>query len=157
MVVYVPSVSLTLYINGIQDAQQTISIPASLFNATARPTEGAFHDTDAVANYVGNVDDCSLWNRALSAREAWQSYQASRTGYKNELNWMQPFAMQAQAAAADVIAGRDIVVPHGTLNDQIDSSISKAGMLNAGTRDSSRPAQQILKQESQVPMIVVQW
>jgi len=68
-VVYVPSTSLTIYINGIQSAQETSSIPSSLHNASADFLIGA-RDTSTVSRYLdGQVDDACIFSKALSAEE----------------------------------------------------------------------------------------
>lgn len=49
---------------------------------------------------VGQIDDLSLWmNRIFSPAEAYALYQASKTGYRRELNWLTtPLWAEEQAA-----------------------------------------------------------
>lgn len=48
--------------------------------------------------WTGSIDDVAIWNRALSPGQVLAEYLASQSGYRNELNWMNPSAAQAQAA-----------------------------------------------------------
>ena len=68
--VYVPSTSLTLYVDGVQVAQNTTSIPASLYSSTGMFAVGAQMDP-ANGSYVfyGQIDEVRVSNTNRSA--AW--------------------------------------------------------------------------------------
>jgi hypothetical protein len=74
--VYVPSTSLTLYINGVQDATNTTSIPASLFNGAANFELG--RTTASATNFWDHYqDEWVVWNTNLSASQILQVYSES--------------------------------------------------------------------------------
>jgi hypothetical protein len=60
--VYIPSTSITLYINGIQDGQNTTSIPAALFNGSGNFGIGAQNENTRF--FPGTVDDVRVYNYA---------------------------------------------------------------------------------------------
>ena len=65
--VYVPSTSLTLYINGTQADQDTTSVPSALHDST---TDFAIGARAVPSNYFdGQVDDACIFSKALSADE----------------------------------------------------------------------------------------
>ena len=85
----------TIYIDGISAGSGTIT---AIANGSGSICIGSF---DGGYYISGNLDDVRLYNRILSASEAWQLYNASRTGYRNELNrTRRPIAMEAAAAGA---------------------------------------------------------
>lgn len=69
--VYVPGVSMTVYLNSAQDAQVTASVPASIYDGGAASDlwlgmQYAVSHDNVLLGKVGNVQ---IWNRALSAEE----------------------------------------------------------------------------------------
>ncbi len=64
--VYNPSTSLTMYINGIQEAQNTTSIPASLFNSAQNVNIGA-QQSNATNPLDGIIDESRISNTNRSA------------------------------------------------------------------------------------------
>ncbi len=74
--VYIPSTSLTLYVNGLKDAQNTTSIPASLCDGTAGAAIGAL-GSGGSSPCNCKVDDARIYNYALSAAQADYIYNRS--------------------------------------------------------------------------------
>jgi hypothetical protein len=66
-VVYVPSISLTLYINAEQAAQETVNVPSSLHNSTTDFAIGARAVPDRY--FDGQIDDACIFEKALSVDE----------------------------------------------------------------------------------------
>lgn len=88
--VYVPSTSVTTYINGVQVAQNTTSIPASLFNNGTQPlTIGSFGTGGIIETgnfgWHGSLEEFRLYNRAMSPGEVWRMYDpATRWSLRNQ-------------------------------------------------------------------------
>lgn len=61
MFVYVPSTSMTLYVDGVQDAQNTTSIPSAINNNYSDVYIGQFQFWD------GNIDEVAVWNSDQSS------------------------------------------------------------------------------------------
>ena len=61
-----PSTALKVYIDGILDATNTTSIPATIDNDAADFVIGAFYNTSSF-NYAGKVCEVAVWNSTLSA------------------------------------------------------------------------------------------
>ena len=66
--VYVPSTSLTLYLDGKQEAVNITSIPANIYDsATAHLWIGA--QASATGRLNGKIGNIQIWNRALTPQE----------------------------------------------------------------------------------------
>lgn len=74
--VYDPSVSMTLYKNGVQDSQNTTSIPASQY-ANSLPFQVGSRG-DSTVYFTGSIPVVRLYSRALSAIEIQQNFEATR-------------------------------------------------------------------------------
>ena len=61
MFVYVPSTSMTIYVDGSQDAQNTTSIPSAINNNYSNVYIGQFQ------KWFGNIDEVAVWNSDQSA------------------------------------------------------------------------------------------
>lgn len=61
MFVYVPSTSMTIYVDGSQDAQNTTSIPSSINNNYSNVYIGQFQ------RWLGNLDEVAIWNSDQSS------------------------------------------------------------------------------------------
>ena len=61
MFVYVPSTSMTIYVDGSQDAQNTTSIPSAINNNYSNVYIGQFQ------KWLGNIDEVAVWNSDQSA------------------------------------------------------------------------------------------
>lgn len=72
--------------------------------------------------FNGWMDDVSIWNRALSADEVALLYNASRTGYQNELNWIRPVGLGVEAQAPATSFSRPLV----------NWGLVNGGLINAG-------------------------
>jgi hypothetical protein len=73
--------NVTGYLNGLQELAPT----ARTANFSTGPTIwGAYRSTSNVLQ--GFLDNCCLWNRALSAQEVLLDYQLSRLGYPGVIN-----------------------------------------------------------------------
>ncbi len=83
--VYVPSVSLTLYRNGLQIAQNTSSIPATQYQGNGIPLRIGARLSNSTY-WVGNQDNIQVYSRALSSTEVWNLYNLSRQNYQGLLN-----------------------------------------------------------------------
>lgn len=70
--VFNPSASLSVYLDGKLDAINTTSIPASIYNSTSPLWLGNFYGLSEASNYYslrGGIECAALWNRALSNAE----------------------------------------------------------------------------------------
>jgi len=61
MFVYVPSTSMTIYVDGSQDAQNTTSIPSAINNNYSNVYIGQFQ------RWLGNIDEVAVWNSDQSS------------------------------------------------------------------------------------------
>ncbi len=75
-VVYVPSTSVTYYVDGVQDAQTTSSIPAAITNSYSNVEIGG------IQNFNGDMDEVAVWNRALELADVQRIYNGSSTSGK---------------------------------------------------------------------------
>jgi len=75
-VVYVPSTSVTYYVDGVQDAQTTSSIPAAITNSYSNIEIGG------IQNFNGDMDEVAIWNTALELADVQRIYNASSTSGK---------------------------------------------------------------------------
>ena len=78
VMVYVPSTSLTIYVNGVQEAQNTTSIPASLFNSAS--SFRLHNQEDNTNEHPGSMDEWGLWSTNLSATEILRLYNETTPG-----------------------------------------------------------------------------
>ncbi len=74
VVVYVPSTSIKIYINGSLNNTNTTSIPASLFGGTAAFEIGTY--TGSGNSFRGQIDECSLYTKELTAANVTWLYNA---------------------------------------------------------------------------------
>ena len=97
--VFASATSRTIYINGLSIATDT----------TSRSPLAADFVRIRIGNRANNVDDqdfsglladSRIYNRALSGGEVQRLYNASRTGYQQELNWLdRPWLIGPEAVA----------------------------------------------------------
>jgi hypothetical protein len=73
--VYIPSTSVTVYLNGISDAQTTTSVPAALFNTAANLNIGA--KTDGSSPASGTVDNALIFNYPRTQKQIVQDMNAN--------------------------------------------------------------------------------
>jgi hypothetical protein len=66
--VYIPSISMELYINGISNALNTTSIQSAIYDSTSSELwiGGLLSTSYTLDGRIGNVQ---IWNRALTATE----------------------------------------------------------------------------------------
>ena len=82
-VVYVPSTSLRIYVDGVLEGTNTTSIPASINNATQNLYLGQF--ASSLFEFKGNIDEVSLFNTELSASDVTSIY---NSGTPNDISAM---------------------------------------------------------------------
>lgn len=82
-----------LYLNGISDATASYTFGGSF------ASDYLLGNSDN-ATLDGFEDDVKVWNRALSAGEAWQEFQESRTGNPTTLNWFNRVRVAEAAGGA---------------------------------------------------------
>lgn len=85
------------YVNGNPGIEDTNSATPSGLNATSI---GRLEFGSPTNYFSGMIDDVRIYNRALSASEIKQLYNAGRARYPRELNWVQRLWINSQAAAA---------------------------------------------------------
>jgi len=76
---WTPSNSLILYQNGVQVATNTTSIPATINNPSANLQIG--RRATAVDYWNGNIAQTQIYNRALTASEVLQNYNALKSRF----------------------------------------------------------------------------
>ena len=86
---------LKFYVNGV--LLDTIA-----FTGTITNTQTLRFGQRATTFYTGSLNDCRIYNRALSDGEVLQLYRASCTGYQRELNWIEnnPWSLYTAGGAA---------------------------------------------------------
>lgn len=78
-VVYIPSTSFTIYVNGSQDIQTTTGIISAIQSTTHSAAIG--RDGDVSQDFfTGNIDDLAIFNRALTATEISNLYNGFPAG-----------------------------------------------------------------------------
>ena len=70
---------------------------------TLSTQERFFGEIDGFGRMDGQLDDIGFWDRGLSATEAQALFQASKTGYRQELNWLVTRAKAPAAAAGNAL------------------------------------------------------
>jgi len=78
---FTPSVSAKIYIDGELDATDTVSIQSAIANNSARFEIGT-HNEGSVFCFNGNISNVSIYNRALTADEVRQNYNATKRRFK---------------------------------------------------------------------------
>jgi len=78
---FTSSVSAKIYIDGELDATDTASIPSAIANNSARFEIGTHNEGTAYC-FNGNISNVSIYNRALSADEIRQNYEATAGRYQ---------------------------------------------------------------------------
>ena len=73
---FTSSVSAKIYIDGELDATDTTSISSAIANNSARFEIGT-HNEGTVYCFNGNISNVSIYNRALTAKEIKQNYEAT--------------------------------------------------------------------------------
>ena len=86
LIVYSPSTSMTIYIDGVQDAQNTSAIPSSINNNYGNITIGS--DNDISQFWNGNIDEVGLWNNDQSANAS----SIYNSGVPNDLSSLSPLS-----------------------------------------------------------------
>ena len=74
---YTPSTNLKIYVDGVNEATNTTTIPASVFNTTGQFTIGSTYSTGAEP-FDGSIDEAKISNVARSADEIAEAYRAGR-------------------------------------------------------------------------------
>jgi len=78
--VFIPSTSLTLYVDGAQEAQDVVSVPASIFNSPAPFWIGlTFNSTDTERYANALIDEARIYSRALTPDEIKRLYKIGAT------------------------------------------------------------------------------
>ena len=73
---FTPSVSAKIYIDGELNATDTVDIQSAIANNSTRFDIG-IHDQSTVNSFNGNISNVSVYNRALTADEVRQNYEAT--------------------------------------------------------------------------------
>ena len=60
--IFIPSTSLSIYVDGVLDGTNTTSIPASIDNTTANFDLGALYSGSPLYLFNGNLDEVAVWN-----------------------------------------------------------------------------------------------
>jgi len=81
MLVYVPSTSLNIYIDGILEGSNTTSIPSSINNASQNFNIGRFGNGTFTLD--GNIDEVAVWDSELSQSDVTAIYNG---GAPDDLN-----------------------------------------------------------------------
>ena len=87
MLVYVPSTSLNIYIDGVLEGSNTTSIASSINNASQNFNIGQFGNGTFELN--GNIDEVAIWNSELSASDVTSIYNG---GVPNDLASLSPLS-----------------------------------------------------------------
>ncbi|MBI2550034.1 fibronectin type III domain-containing protein [Candidatus Woesearchaeota archaeon] len=76
--VYVPSTSISIYVNGVLEGNKTAGIASSILNNPKSPVRiGVTFDPEVASRYFnGSIDEVKIWNRALNESEINASFQA---------------------------------------------------------------------------------
>lgn len=82
--VFIRSTSSEIFVDGLSVVKKTSSIPASVASNDAPVNIGSYNL--APLEFVGDVDDIRIWDRALTATEIFALYTDSTQGYPNLLN-----------------------------------------------------------------------
>lgn len=77
---YLPSTYIKLFLNGVEVASNTNSIPSSLYTGNALSLKIG-NRGDNTRFFSGNISQVSIYNRALSATEVLQNYNATKTRF----------------------------------------------------------------------------
>jgi hypothetical protein len=122
--VFIPSTSMTLYIDGVQKGQNTSAIPSSITDGTAPFFIG---NDDAGNDYLdGTIDEVSVHNRALSETEATQLYNFDDVGqtigmvYLTDIN-SDGYPEVANLVIENVALGPLAKIYDGSTNDILNS------------------------------------
>lgn len=91
----------TAYVNGVQTYSDTTGAPSA---STNRVRIGGYDAGVATRFFAGPIDNCRLWNRALSATEARQEYDLSCIGYPGVLNYSLSMMRLAAAMRMNTLA-----------------------------------------------------
>lgn len=86
MLVYVPSTSLNIYIDGVLEGSNTTSIPSSINNAIQNFHIGQFGNGTFKLN--GNIDEVALWNSDQSANAS----TIYNSGVPNDISSLSPLS-----------------------------------------------------------------
>jgi len=65
MCVYIPSTSMNIYVDGVNDGTNTTSIPATIDNDPANFKLGGYNNSSYMFN--GNLDEVAIWNTDQTA------------------------------------------------------------------------------------------
>ena len=82
MFVYVPSTSMTIYIDGSQDAQNTTSIPSAINNNYSDVS------LSKLQRWLGNLDEVAVWNSDQSANVS----SIYNSGVPNDISSLSPLS-----------------------------------------------------------------
>lgn len=77
--VYEPSQFMQLFVNGELVEESTSEIPSSIYSSTADLWIGQQFNTSSNFHLPGSIDEAALYNRALTAGEILEHYQAALT------------------------------------------------------------------------------
>lgn len=119
--VYIPSTSISVYLNGDLDGTNTTSIPASIFVSSVSAKIGYQYTNDPLYFFNGSIDDVRIYNRALSAAEIsaqrythLQQLQIKATGNGTASgNWNGTGSnpLTIPVASTDTITGMSYLIP----------------------------------------------
>ena len=77
---FTPSVSAKIYIDGELNVTDTVDIQSASANNSTRFDIGT-HDQSTGYSFIGNISNVSVYNRALTAKEILQNYEATKGRY----------------------------------------------------------------------------
>ena len=81
--VYVPSTSITIYVDGSSDGVNTSSIVSSLNSASEPVIIGSKGNFSSTELFHGLIDEVRIYNKALSATEVSKNYKHGKGKHKN--------------------------------------------------------------------------
>ena len=73
MFVYNPSTYLRVYLNGVQDNENTTSIPAAQFDSSVDVVVGN-PSVSSSSHFIGELDELAIWNRVVDGTETNQLF-----------------------------------------------------------------------------------
>ena len=106
MLVYVPSTSLNIYIDGVLEGSNTTSIPSSINNAIQNFHIGQFGNGTFELN--GNIDEVAVWNSDQSAN----AFTIYNGGVPNDITSLSPLSWWRMGDGST----------YPTINDEIGSN-----------------------------------
>ena len=104
MFVYVPSTSMTIYVDGSQDAQNTTSIPSAINNNYSSVYIGQFQ------RWLGKIDEVAIWNSDQSANIT----SIFNQGVPNDISTLNPISWWRMGEQANYAGGAWTLTDQGS-------------------------------------------